>query len=195
MHKRITRRRALEGIGVAGASLMLPRGTGTTGSAWLDSDGQGQPIVIGGQPVALRLAAISDNTIRFSVLPQNSADAVLNRDGALVDVSEQRRTIAGGAPMRIGQLSVSISISPLVVRIADPGDRPVQEISVDDAGAVHFLIGDAPLLGRCDAEWTGRLSAPDARRPHARAMADRDGRLGTVHSPAARHVRSVGIKG
>src|SRR6185437_16755943 len=147
MHKRITRRRALEGIGVAGASLMLPRGTGTTGSAWLDSDGQGQPIVIGGQPVALRLAAISDNTIRFSVLPQNSADAVLNRDGALVDVSEQRRTIAGGAPMRIGQLSVSISISPLVVRIADPGDRPVQEISVDDAGAVHFLIGDAPLLG------------------------------------------------
>jgi len=147
MQKRITRRRALEGIGVAGASMMLPRVTASTMSGWLDAEAQGQPIVIGGQPVELRLAAISDNTIRFSVVPQNTDDAALNRDGALVDLSEQRRTIASGAPISIGQLSVSISPSPLVVRIADAADRPVQEISVDDSGAVHFLIGDRPLLG------------------------------------------------
>ena len=127
--------------------MMLPRVTASTMSGWLDAEAQGQPIVIGGQPVELRLAAISDNTIRFSVVPQNTDDAALNRDGALVDLSEQRRTIASGAPISIGQLSVSISPSPLVVRIADAADRPVQEISVDDSGAVHFLIGDRPLLG------------------------------------------------
>ena len=147
MSEQITRRRALGDIGVTGASLLLPGITGTAKSACLDTNAQGQPIVIAGQPVELRLGAISDNTIRFSVLPQNSSDAVLNSDGALVGFSSSAARVPSGAPLRIARLSVSISTSPLVVRVADAADRPVQEISIDDDGAVHFLVGDAPLLG------------------------------------------------
>jgi hypothetical protein len=170
MSETITRRRALEGIGMAGASLLLPRTTRTTGiSRRRDADVQGRPIVIAGQPVELRLAAISATTLRFSVLPQKSDDAELNRDGALVDFSEQRHAITAGAPMKVGDLSVSISTSPLVVRILDTAGRQVQELSIDDQGVIHFLTGEAPLLG------FGEGGAQFDRRGSADAMRNGQG--------------------
>src|SRR5438046_2329417 len=132
----ITRRKALQGIGVAGAAVVLR----------LETDAQGQPLTIAGQPVELRIASISPVTIRISILPKGAPDADLNRDGGLVPLTEQRRAVPGAAPVKAGTLSVSVMQSPLRVRVADAAGKAVQEVTVDEAGALEFLIGDAPLL-------------------------------------------------
>src|SRR5258706_10054489 len=136
MTARITRRQAIQGLGAAGAAMLLR----------IDTDAQGQPLTIGGQPVELRLASISPVTVRVSILPKGAPDADLNRDGGLVPLTEQRRAVTGAAAVKMGALSVSVSQSPLTVRVADGGGKTVQELTVDQAGVLEFLIGDAPLL-------------------------------------------------
>src|SRR5215216_1998051 len=103
----------------------------------IDSDAQGQPLIIAGQPVELRIASISPITLRVSVLAKGASDADLNRDGGLVPLAEQRRTISGAAPVKIGTLQVSVSESPLRVRIADTAGKAVQDLTVDDAGVLE----------------------------------------------------------
>ena len=138
MTRRLTRRQAIQGLGIAGAAMVLR----------IDTNAQGEPLSIAGQPVELRVASVSATTVRLSILPRGGRDADLNPDGGLVDFAEQRRAIAAGAPMKLGQVSVSISTSalPIVMRVSDARDRAVQEISIDAQGGVEFLIGDAPLL-------------------------------------------------
>ena len=72
-----------------------------------------------------------------------------------------------------------------------------------ETGAFTFHLGDGPVLGlgeggpqfdrrgvgRSDAERTGRIPAADPRRPRARPLADRHGRLGDVRPSAGRYVR------
>src|SRR5947207_14482022 len=106
--KRITRREAMQGLGATGAAMLLR----------LDTDAQGQALTIAGQPVELRIASISPVTVRVSILPKGAPDADLNRDGGLVPLTEQRRTIAGAAPVKLGLLTVSVSQSPLKVRVS-----------------------------------------------------------------------------
>jgi alpha-glucosidase (family GH31 glycosyl hydrolase) len=137
MTPRITRRRALQGLGIAGAAMVLR----------IDTDAQGEPLTVAGQPVELRLASVSPNTVRFSVLPKGGTDADLNRDGGLVELAGQRRTVTAGAPMKMGQLSVSVATSPLVMTVADAAGGTVQELSVDPQGVLEFLVGETPLLG------------------------------------------------
>jgi alpha-glucosidase (family GH31 glycosyl hydrolase) len=134
---RITRREAIQGIGTAGAVMLLR----------IDTDAQGQPMTIAGQSVELRVASISPVTVRVSILPKGAPDADLNRDNGLVPLTEQRRTIPGTAPVKVGALLVSVSKSPLRVRIADAAGKTAQELTVDEAGVLEFLTGDAPLLG------------------------------------------------
>ena len=64
---------------------------------------------IAGQPVELRIASISPITVRISVLPNGATDADLNRDGGLVPLTEQRRTVAGVSPVKMGTLSVTVT--------------------------------------------------------------------------------------
>src|SRR3954451_24785180 len=99
MTTRMTRRRALQGLGVAGAAALLR----------IDTDAAGQDLTIAGQPVELRLAAVSRSTVRVSVLPRGAAAAVLNSDGGLVDFPEQRRIAADGATLTIGDLRVAVA--------------------------------------------------------------------------------------
>ena len=190
---RITRREAIQGLGAAGAAMLLR----------IDTDAQGQPLTIAGQPVELRIASISPITVRVSLLPKGAPDADLNRDGGLVPLTEQRRTIAGATPVKMGTLSITVSQSPLTVRVADAAGKTVQELTVDETGALEFLIGDAPLLGvrrrraairsprrrRRDAQRAGRLPAADPRRPRAGAVADRHRGMGPLHPSAVRRLR------
>ena len=75
------------------------------------ANAQGEPLSIAGQPVELRLALVSGTTVRLSILPRGGRDADLNPDGGLVDFADERRAIAAVAPMKLGQLSVSVSTS------------------------------------------------------------------------------------
>ena len=134
---RITRREAIQGLGAAGAAMLLR----------IDTDAQGQPLTIAGQAVELRVASISPVTVRISILPKGAPDADLNRDNGLVPLTEQRRTIAGTAPVKVGTLLVSVSESPLRVKVADAAGKTAQELTIDEAGVLEFLTGDSPLLG------------------------------------------------
>src|SRR5258708_6360293 len=111
-----------------------------------DADAQGRPLTIAGQPVELRIASISPVTVRVSLLPKGAPDADLNRDGGLVPFPAPWRTVTGTAPVKVGALSVSVSQAPLKVRVADGAGKTAQELVVDEAGVLEFLIGDAPLL-------------------------------------------------
>ena len=200
MTRRLTRRQAIQGLGIAGAAMVLR----------IDTNAQGEPLSIAGQPVELRLASVSGNTVRLSILPRGGRDADLNPDGGLVDFADERRAIAAGAPMKLGQLSVSISTSasPIVMRVSDaprshrPGDldRRARWRRVPHRRRAAACVRRrrpavrSPRRGRRDAQRAGRLPASDARRPRAGAMADRHRRMGTLHSPAVRRVRSHGTE-
>ena len=137
MTTRISRRDALRGLGVVGAATILR----------IDTDAQGQELTVAGQPVELRLASVSPSTVRLSVLPRGGTAADLNRDNALAAFAEQGRTAAPGKPIKAGDLSVAVSHAPLAVSISDASGAVVQKLTVNEAGALGFLIGDAPLLG------------------------------------------------
>src|SRR5258706_4372534 len=96
MTARITRRQAIQGLGAAGAAMLLR----------IDTDAQGQPLTVGGQPVELRLASISPVTVRVSLLPKGAPDADLDRDGRLLSLTQQRPA-AAAAPGEIGTPSMS----------------------------------------------------------------------------------------
>jgi alpha-glucosidase (family GH31 glycosyl hydrolase) len=131
-----TRRDALKVLASASAAVVLR----------MDADAHGQDLVVAGQPVELRVASISPTMVRVSVLPKGASDADLNRDGGLVPFPEQRRAIAGGAPIKAGSLTITVFTTPLTIRIADANGITAQELRVDEAGVLEFAIGDAPLL-------------------------------------------------
>jgi alpha-glucosidase (family GH31 glycosyl hydrolase) len=133
----ISRRAVVKGLGMAGASLLLR----------IDVDAEGQELIVAGRPVELRLASISPSTIRLSIVERTGATANLNSDGGLVAFPEQRRTIAGKGPVRFGDLSVTVSPSPVGVRVADRSGVVVQELQIAADGALEFSLGDAPILG------------------------------------------------
>jgi alpha-glucosidase (family GH31 glycosyl hydrolase) len=131
-----TRRDALKVLASASAAVVLR----------IDVDATGQDLVVAGQPVELRITSVSPAMVRVSVLPKGASDADLNRDGGLVPFPEQRRAIAGGAPIKAGSLTVTVSTAPLTIRIADANGSTAQELRVDEAGVLDFAIGEAPLL-------------------------------------------------
>jgi alpha-glucosidase (family GH31 glycosyl hydrolase) len=133
----ITRRQAIQGLGAAGAAMLLR----------VDVDAEGQPLTVAGQPVELRLASISPTTIRVSVVNRAAAEESLNADGGLVAFPEQRRHAAPSGPTRFGDLSVSVTASPLRVRIEHAAGKIVQDLRVDGDGTLRFSIGEGPLLG------------------------------------------------
>jgi alpha-glucosidase (family GH31 glycosyl hydrolase) len=131
-----TRRDALKVLASASAAVVLR----------IDADAHGQDLVVAGQPVELRITSVSPAMVRVSVLPKGASDADLNRDGGLVPFPEQRRAIAGGAPIKAGSLTITVFTTPLTIRIADANGSTAQELRVDEAGVLDFAIGDAPLL-------------------------------------------------
>src|ERR1700750_1854462 len=108
MTRPITRRRAIQGLGVAGAAMLLR----------IDTDAQGQPLTVFGQPAELRLTSVSPNTIRVSVLPWGACAGDLNRDGALANFPEQPKSAIPGTPVKMGDVTVTMSAAPLQVRVA-----------------------------------------------------------------------------
>ena len=150
-----SRRDALKGLGAAGAALLLR----------IDSDAQGQALVVAGQPVELRIASISPRTIRVSLLPRGAPLDALNRDGGLVAFSEQQRAVTAGKPVRAGNVTVTVVNAPLGVRVADATGAVVQELSFAETGGLEFLLGDAPLLGFGEGgQQFDRRGAVDAMR-------------------------------
>jgi alpha-glucosidase/alpha-D-xyloside xylohydrolase len=116
----------------------------------VDADASGQPIAIGGRSVTVRVASISPQTLRIMITPVTPAGgrADLNWDGALARFPQRERTITSGSKIGLGDLTITPSTSPLEFHVSDARGTPVQHLKIDvDTGAVHFTIGDAPVLG------------------------------------------------
>ena len=70
------RRDALKGLGALGATVLLR----------IDAGAQGEDLVVAGKPVELRIASVSPQTVRVSVVPRGaspSGGSDLNPDGGL----------------------------------------------------------------------------------------------------------------
>jgi alpha-glucosidase/alpha-D-xyloside xylohydrolase len=134
-----TRREAIQAFGLTAGALLLR----------IDTDAAGQAITVGGQAVELSVAAISPYTIRVLVAPTGARGNanLLNADGALVDFKQQEKTVRPGRPVRFGDLTITATTSPIGVRVAGARGAVAQDLTIDADGTVHFLTGDAPLLG------------------------------------------------
>ncbi|HEX6465085.1 MAG TPA: TIM-barrel domain-containing protein, partial [Vicinamibacterales bacterium] len=133
----ISRREALRGIGAAAAGCLF----------CIDGDASGQAITIGGRRVTARVASISPHTLRVMVTPAD-ARADLNWDGALAGLDQREKTVTAGSTIKLGELTVAPSTSPLEFRVSDARGTAVQDLTLDaETGALHFTIGNAPVLG------------------------------------------------
>jgi alpha-glucosidase (family GH31 glycosyl hydrolase) len=133
----ITRREAIQWLSASGAALVFRP----------DADASGQPISVGGRSVTARVASISPHTLRIMIAPGDGR-ADLNWDGALDRFQQRDRAVKSGSTVTLGELRVTPSASPLAFRVSDVRGKPVQDLKIDaDSGAVHFAIGDAPVLG------------------------------------------------
>ena len=129
----ITRREALQELGLAGTALLL-RANATA---------QGRAIEIAGQPAELTVSSLSEHTVRITLAP--NLNAALNADDALVEFGERRIDVRGPR-IRAGSLTVSIATGPLIVRVEDASSA--QELRIEGTtGAVEFILGSSPLLG------------------------------------------------
>ena len=102
----------------------------------------------------LRVSKVSENTIRISLLPVENGDvSSVPDDGSLVrtDWVSEVATLHGGESsreIRCGVMNVRVSIDPLIIEVADKGDKLLQRLKVDGAtGKLSFITGDDPLLG------------------------------------------------
>jgi hypothetical protein len=136
MTKPISRRRALTCLGSA---------------AFLQG-ADGSSIQVAGKLVEISLTPVSAETIRVSLIPVDGG-GVIPSDGSLVKDNWGKPTarlssLSGPRRVRCGGLTVTVSPSPLTIRVEANRRRLVQELRIDrETGAVAFALGDAPLLG------------------------------------------------
>src|SRR4051794_13378460 len=96
MTNRISRRDVLRGLGIAGTGLLLR----------IDTDAQGQDLLVAGQPAELRVSTISPVTVRYSVFPRDRSFEQLNTDNAVVESADWRR-VSAAAPRSRPEISTS----------------------------------------------------------------------------------------
>ena len=112
----------------------------------IDTSAQGEPLVVGGTRVEVRLTSLSPSTVRITVVSRTQPAPDLNPDGGVV-AFEEKQAATGAGSHAVGDLRVTVSAAPLTVKVTDKGGRLVQQISIDDTGALLFNTGSAPLLG------------------------------------------------
>jgi alpha-glucosidase (family GH31 glycosyl hydrolase) len=149
MRKLYSRRKVLKSMGVAcAAALLRPQRPGESP----------YPLRIAGQECELRIASVSEHTMRLIILPLKDGNALeVCGNGSLVRSADGKLTLrlrstaweeARNAIRRVGALGLMISNHPLAFIIRSANGETVQQIKVDEeSGVVSFVTGDAPLLG------------------------------------------------
>jgi alpha-glucosidase (family GH31 glycosyl hydrolase) len=143
--KKITRRRALQGVSVAVADVMLTP----------DSAFSSEPeIRIAGRPVEIALTAIGLEIVRLTARPiENGQPLPIPTDGALVKEDwgkpiARLRNLAASRVVQCGGQVVRFSTPGLKIRVEGKGGRLIQELKCEpDSEEITFEIGDAPVFG------------------------------------------------
>lgn len=142
-----TRRDALKTLAAGAAGLALAPSLGAT-EAGRTSFG---PIPFAGASCELHVAAISERTLRFTLLPMARTIAAPN-DGALVigapDASARPQPISPGQEVACGDFRLRLTAQPLAIEIRDRNGSLRQRLRFDaGTGAMAFDLGAAPLYG------------------------------------------------
>jgi alpha-glucosidase (family GH31 glycosyl hydrolase) len=117
------------------------------------------PLSIASGPIEIAVTSLGARTVRFTVQTVKAGKAVpLVSDGALLDRSwgssiARLRGLSGSFTARAGDLRITLTDSPLTLRVEDATGRLVQELSLisptPDAvsSELHFSTGNGLLLG------------------------------------------------
>src|SRR5262247_578748 len=145
MNEKLSRRKALKGIGSAGVVALLDAQSLTAQEA---------AIRIAGQPVEIAVAPVSAVTVRLSVTPiVDGKSQPLPHDGSLAQrtwssPAARITSLARARQARCGDLVVKLTPDPLTLRVAAKDGRLVQQLRPDpQTGALNFMLDDKPALG------------------------------------------------
>ena len=143
MDKQWKRREILKQMAVASTAMLLPNERVSANTA----------PQVAGRDCEIQIASGSEHTLRVSVLPMDrGAVAEVPGNGSLVKGSwgpaiAKLRGEVRVQTVKCGGLNVRISPDPLAFSITSAKGEAVQQLSIDQAGAVSFAAGDSPLLG------------------------------------------------
>jgi alpha-glucosidase (family GH31 glycosyl hydrolase) len=144
MENSFTRRDALKGIISAGTvALVQP-------ASALAQEG---PINVSSKPVEVIVTPISAHTVRITVQPVAGENNASINDGALVKEQwgkpiARLRSLKGPHTVKSGDLKVTLSDSPLTIRVETSAGKLVQELTLDaTTSELSFDTGEGPLLG------------------------------------------------
>lgn len=143
MTQSITRRQALQGMAAVGAASLAPAALASPSA-----------LLIAGEAVELTLTPITPRTLRITLqrLTGGTPESLVE-DGALALPSSARvpvrlRALDQAQTLSCGELKVTLSPSPLTIRIEHSDGRLVQQLTLDSGwGELLFHLGNAPLLG------------------------------------------------
>jgi alpha-glucosidase (family GH31 glycosyl hydrolase) len=141
MVNRWNRRKALQTMAAASATLFLPRALTAAGQS-------------AGENFEIQITPVSAHTFRLSILPIEGGKASsIVGDGSLAPASWpapvlRLREFSRPESVRCGDLNVAISSDPLTFAISTAKGEPIQRLTVErTTGTVSFASGDTPLLG------------------------------------------------
>src|SRR6266542_3985056 len=145
MNEKLSRRKALKGIGSAGVVALLDAQSLTAQEA---------AIRIAGQPVEIVVAPVSAVTVRLSVTPiVDGQPQTLPHDGSWAQrtwspPAARITSLTRARQVRCGDLVVKLTPDPLTIRVEAKDGRLVQQLRPDaQTGALNFMLDDKPALG------------------------------------------------
>jgi alpha-glucosidase (family GH31 glycosyl hydrolase) len=141
----ISRRTALKGLGAVGATALVGADAGAA---------QDGGLKVAGRPVEVSVTSVSPEIVRLSVVAIEDGRAQpIPSDGSLVKLDWgspvlRLTSLAEARSVACGDSRVTVSASPLTIRIEANDGRLVQRLRVDaQAGSLAFDLGDGPVLG------------------------------------------------
>src|SRR6187399_3253194 len=191
---RITRRRALKDLGLAGAGLAVSGGV-------IRGQSPGE-IVVAGQPVEIAVSSVSPLTVRVSLRPiRDGVPAPIAQTGhlvqdefgkPLVQAREQSRLTHVGA----GGFVVSYTPGPPTVHIKRSSGESIQKLTLDAAApGMSFQLPKGPLLGLGEGGVQFDKKGSTDQMRNGQVTADADGYRLATHGTRAPVQWLVGTDG
>jgi len=191
---RITRRRALKDLGLAGAGLAVSGGV-------IRGQSRGE-IVVAGQPVEIAVSSVSPLTVRVSLRPiRDGVPAPIAQTGHLVQDEFGKPLVQARDQSRLTQVGaggfvVSYTPGPPTVHIKRSSGESIQKLTLDAAApGMSFQLPKGPLLGLGEGGVQFDKKGSTDQMRNGQVTADADGYRLATHGTRAPVQWLVGTDG
>src|SRR5262249_52152384 len=107
-------------------------------------------LALGGRPVEISVTSISPQTARLSIqaIDEHGQTGPIVSNGSLAQESWGKpvtriRNLAGARSVRCGDLTVKLTVNPLVIRVESRDGRLIQALTPDpETGKLAFHLGE-----------------------------------------------------